>query len=60
MAKKILEDALTDYNFDHAQMDMILFKDAVKHICNLCRILKLPSGNSFLMGVGGTGKRSCC
>lgn len=59
-ARKVFEDGLTDYNFDHSQMELILFEDAVRHICNICRILKFPSGNCFLMGVGGTGKRSCC
>jgi len=41
-------------------MNLILFSDACEHISRVCRIIGFPKGNAMLMGVGGSGRQSCC
>ena len=56
---RILEEYLDDYNqINTAQMRLVLFLDAVRHVCRISRIIRQPLGNTLLLGVGGSGRQS--
>ena len=56
--KEKASQALAEYNESNTRMDLVLFDDAVKHVCRITRIISQPSGHSMLVGVGGSGKQS--
>ena len=51
-----MEDGLRSYNETNAQMNLVLFEDAMKHVCRIGRIIQ--NSHCLLVGVGGMGKQS--
>jgi len=56
--KTVLDEKLTEHNETKSVMNLVLFNDAMEHICRIVRILDFPTGNALLIGVGGSGKQS--
>ncbi len=49
---------LEEYNEVNPVMDLVLFRDAVKHVTRISRIIESTGGSAMLVGVGGSGKQS--
>jgi dynein heavy chain len=56
--QEILDGKLEEYNESNTIMDLVLFRDAIAHVCRIARIIAQPRGNALLIGVGGSGKQS--
>jgi dynein heavy chain len=53
-----------DYQMKHnlsgySTLKMVFFKEAVEHVLRICRVLQQPGGHLLLIGLDGTGRRTC-
>ncbi|XP_045153350.1 dynein axonemal heavy chain 1 [Echinops telfairi] len=56
---QVLEEYMEDYNqINTAKLKLVLFLDAMSHICRISRTLRQALGNALLLGVGGSGRSS--
>ena len=55
---EIMNSALGEYNEMNIPMNLVLFADAMAHVCRISRVLRQPGGNCLLLGVGGSGRQS--
>ncbi|KAM9533492.1 LOW QUALITY PROTEIN: dynein axonemal heavy chain 1 [Guaruba guarouba] len=57
--KAVIEDYLKECNeVNTPELKLVLFMDAILHICRISRILQQAPGNALLLGVGGRGRQS--
>ncbi len=54
----LLNEALREYNDVNAKMNLVLFEDAMRHVCKISRVIADPGGHVLNVGVGGSGKLS--
>ncbi|KAK9739949.1 P-loop containing dynein motor region D4 [Popillia japonica] len=51
---QVLDHYLSDYNTQSTRpMKLVLFLDAIAHVCRISRIIRQPMGNALLLGMGG-------
>ncbi|KAM3174254.1 hypothetical protein ACTXT7_010920 [Hymenolepis weldensis] len=56
---QVCESNLEDYNqLNSVRTDLVLFMDAIIHLCRISRIIRQPRGNALLLGLGGSGRQS--
>ncbi|KAG7190743.1 hypothetical protein KM043_006815 [Ampulex compressa] len=55
-----IEGQMDEYNASPGvvRLDLILFRDALEHICRIVRVISQPRGNILLVGIGGSGRQS--
>lgn len=55
---KVLDHYLNEYNNQSTRpMKLVLFLDAISHICRISRVIRQPLGNALLLGMSGSGEQ---
>lgn len=53
-----LTKIINDCMLEETSMNLILFEDAVRHICRIARCFLFDKGHIVLVGLNGSGKKS--
>lgn len=56
--QNLLKEAQEGYNELVGAINLVLFEDAMSHVCRISRIIESSRGYALLIGVGGSGKQS--
>ncbi|KAG5316465.1 DYH2 protein, partial [Acromyrmex insinuator] len=58
--KRYVEEQIDEYNVTPGvvHLDLVLFRDAIEHVCRIVRVISQPRGNILLIGIGGSGRQS--
>ncbi|KAG5317386.1 DYH2 protein, partial [Pseudoatta argentina] len=58
--KRYVEEQIDEYNVSPGvvHLDLVLFRDAIEHVCRIVRVISQPRGNILLIGIGGSGRQS--
>ena len=58
--RSFIEEEMIEYNSTpgYLPLNLVFFRDAVRHIARIHRILRTARGNALLVGVGGSGRQS--
>jgi len=55
---KTLVKVITEYMMEETKLNLVLFRDAVEHMCRISRTISMLRGHLMVVGLGGSGKRS--
>lgn len=60
-ARNVLESKLDNYNVATrtGELNLVIFNYVLEHVARISRVLLQPGGHLLLVGVGGSGRRSC-
>ncbi|XP_048505442.1 dynein axonemal heavy chain 2 [Athalia rosae] len=58
--RNFIENQMDEYNASPGivRLDLVLFRDAIEHVCRIVRVISQPRGNVLLVGIGGSGRQS--
>ncbi|XP_071580099.1 dynein axonemal heavy chain 2 [Temnothorax nylanderi] len=58
--RRYVEEQMDEYNVSPGvvRLDLVLFRDAIEHVCRIVRVISQPRGNILLVGIGGSGRQS--
>ncbi|KAK0165141.1 hypothetical protein PV328_003689 [Microctonus aethiopoides] len=55
-----IEIQMDEYNASPGvvRLNLVLFRDAIEHICRIIRVISQPRGHILIIGIGGSGRQS--